>query len=409
MVNTGVPSLSPDAPIPPKGMLAFVADQADLRAALSHVQRASNNQTVLPVLSYVLLASDGGRLRLSTTNLQVSLTAWIKANILTEGSICVPAETFVDWVDAVRGENKSAEVKLETEKKLNKVKLTCGGVNSKIKGLDAEEFPLLALGDVSKALALDAAAFSRAISRVSGAASRNTARPYLTGVLVHQTEDSVSLACSDGYRLALSTLPVKSATAIGRLIIPAKWITEVAKIAPAKGDNKDAPLYLDASHPGVAVFHCGDSEVAIQLLEGDYPQYETLIPTAHTTRMICEVDGLRKMIQTVDVFAREVSHGAYLEIKPGDETTPGVLEIHSTVEIGDGDISGEVVVEGVGVQLAANLDYLLDGLRGIETPQVSLECNSGYQPCVLRPVGATDFLYLVMPIVKEQIGQPEPA
>jgi DNA polymerase-3 subunit beta len=391
--------------LPPKvGPLAFTADLHDLAFRLGLISRAASGKTTLPVLNYVLLASDRGRLRLSATNLALGLTTWLDAKIAKEGAIALPVSTFGDLISSL-GEGT---VEFTTNPKTQVVSLKSSGVSSKVKGIDAMEFPSLALVNTNISLALDAKTFSEAIHRVSIAAAKDMTRPYLTGVLVHSSLDGLTLACGDNYRLAVATVPVKNMMMeIGRPIIPAKWAGEIVKIVEAN-KAEDAVLYLDIHHEGVAAFRCGDAEVAIQLLEGEYPDYASIIPTSHTTRLVYAMEPLRKFIQAIDVIAREVGHSATLEIKPPAGGDLGMLMMESAAaEVGEISGDDDVTVEGERLPISFNLDYLADGLRGIGTPQVSLECSASNRPCIMRPVGASDFMYMVMPVVKQVVPAAE--
>src|SRR5262245_6543358 len=175
--------------------------QENLAKGLSIVSRAVASRSTLPVLGNILLATDNGRLRLSATNLELGVTCWIGAKIEEEGSTTLPSKTLVDLVNTLPQE----PVQMNLVTRTQTVSLKCGRIQTNIKGIDAQEFPLVPITNVDDAIQLNVADLREMISQVVFAAATDEARPILTGILLQIDRDRLTLSAADGFRLAVRT------------------------------------------------------------------------------------------------------------------------------------------------------------------------------------------------------------
>jgi len=366
--------------------------QENLAKGLSVVSRAVAARSTLPVLGNILLATEEGRLRLSATNRELALTCWVGAKIEEEGSVTVPAKTFVDLVNTLSQDMVSLNLITRTQT----VNLSCGRTQAHIKGIDAQEFPFIPSADLDNALQLNVDDFREMINQVTFAAATDEARPILTGVLAKIEGGQITLAASDGFRIAVRNAHLSSpANEPVNAIIPARALMELGRVITA-----DEPVYMSLlSARGQVVFHHGSVEVVSQLIEGTFPDYTAIIPKSYLTRTVLPTEEFRKACKTSDIFAREAAHTARLKIKPGGDLTPGHMTISATsAETGDNVAEIDATVDGQGLEIAFNVKYLADALNVIETPNVALETATATSPGLLRPVGREDYLYVVMPM-----------
>jgi DNA polymerase-3 subunit beta len=366
--------------------------QENLAKGLSVVSRAVAARSTLPVLGNILLATEEGRLRLSATNRELALTCWIGAKIEEEGSVTVPAKTFVDLVNTLSQDMVSLNLITRTQT----VNLSCGRTQAHIKGIDAQEFPFIPSADLDNALQLNVDDFREMINQVTFAAATDEARPILTGVLAKIEGGQMTLAASDGFRVAVRNAHLSSpANEPVNAIIPARALMELGRVITA-----DDPVYMSLlSARGQVVFHHGSVEVVSQLIEGTFPDYTAIIPKSYLTRTVLPTEEFRKACKTSDIFAREAAHTARLKIKPGGDLTPGHMTISATsAETGDNVAEMDATVDGQALEIAFNVKYLADALNVIETPNVALETATATSPGLLRPVGREDYLYVVMPM-----------
>ena len=366
--------------------------QENLAKGLSIVSRAVAARSTLPVLGNILLATDNGRLRLSATNLELSITCWIGAKIEEDGSTTVPAKTLVDLVNTLPQDKVEMSLVVRTQT----VNLSCGRIHANLKGIDAQEFPIVALADLDAAIQLNVEDLQEMIDHVIFAVATDDARPLLTGVLVKIDGGEVILAASDGFRLALRTAHL-STPAGGPItaIIPGRALAELRRAIAA-----ETPVYMSLPEGrGQVIFHHDNVELVSQLIEGSFPEYGNIIPKRYTTRTVMPTAEFRKACKTSDIFAREAAHTARLKIKPGDDLTPGHVTISaSSAETGDNVAELDASVEGAPIEIAFNVKYLVDVLNVIDTPNVALETNAPSNPGVIKPVGRDDYLCVVMPM-----------
>jgi len=367
--------------------------QESLARGLNIVSRAVSPRSTLPVLSNVLLASDEGRLRLSATNLELGITCWIGAKIEEEGSTTVPARTFVDLVATLPQEQVSLSLATATQT----LNVRCGASNTDIKCIDAQEFPPLPVPEMEGAILLNVADFKDMISQVVFAASVDEARPVLMGVLVSVDKDTITMAAADGFRLSvrkgtLSQPAVQPVTAI----IPARALGELARVAV---DGNEIISMVMPKGRGQVIFRMKEVELVSQLIDGTFPDYQQIIPRSYKSRTILSTPALLKACKQAEIFAREGSNVARLDIKSAGDLEPGAVEISAvSEETGSNETIVAATVEGVGLLIAFNVKYMREVLEVIKSPNVALETSAANAPGIIRPVGDENFLHVIMPM-----------
>jgi DNA polymerase III subunit beta len=366
--------------------------QQHLAHGLSIVSRAVSPRSTLPVLANVLLATDEGRLRLSATNLELGVTCWIPAQIQEEGSITVPARTFVDLVGTFPPEL----VNLALDTRTQTLNVVCNSSAHEIKGIDAQDFPPVPVPDLTEGVDLDLTSFKEMIQQVAFAASMDEARPVLQGVKMEVTSNTLTLAATDGFRISvrkeLLANPIKQDFSI---IIPARALNELARIA---GENDKAVTMVVPSGRGQVIFHLKDAELVSQLIDGNFPDYRAILPKSYKTRTIVSTPAFLKACKQAEIIAREGNNVIRLNVVPEDGG-PGRVEINSqTEETGKSDIQMEANIEGGAILVAFNVKFLREVLDVVHTPNVALETNTNNAPGVIRPVGDDDFVHVIMPM-----------
>jgi len=367
--------------------------QENLARALGLVSRAVSPRSTLPVLANVLVATDEGRLRLSATNRELGITCWIGAKIEEEGATTVPARTFTDLVSTLPNDRVAMALNVRTQT----LNVRCGTSNTDIKGIDAQEFPPLPVVDMTNGISLKVADLKEMIQQVVFAASTDDARPVLTGVLLTVRDNQLTLSAADGFRLSirravLSQPAAQSVTAI----IPARALSELARIA---GDSEQTISMALPPGRGQVIFQMRDIELDSRLIDGNFPNVEQVIPQTYRTRTLLSTAAFLKACKQAEIFAREGSLIARINITPGSEVQPGVVEISGqSEETGFNQTQIDASVEGEAVLIAFNVRFLREVLEVIKTPNVALETIDEISPGVIRPVGDDNFLHVMMPM-----------
>jgi DNA polymerase-3 subunit beta len=367
--------------------------QENLTHGLSIVSRAVSPRSTLPVLGNILLATDEGRLRLSATNLELGITCWIGAKIEEEGSTTVPARTFTDLVSTLPPDRVNMDLNVRTQT----MNVRCGSSNTDLKCIDAQEFPPMPVPDLEGGIQLNVADLKEMIQQVVFAASSDEARPILTGVLMTVDGSHITLAAADGFRLSVRTAelssPVEQAI---KAVIPARALSELARIS---SDGKDIVTMVLPPRSGRVIFRTKDTELASQLIEGSFPDYQQIIPRSHQTRTVLSTASFLKACKQAEIFAREGSLIARVSITPGGELQPGTVEISGqSEETGSNQTMVDASIEGPPLLIAFNVRFLREVLDVVKTPNVALETTVDTSPGVVRPVGDSDFLHVIMPM-----------
>ncbi len=371
--------------------------QENLARGLGIVSRAVSSRSTLPVLNNVLVATDEGRLRLSATNLEMGITCWIGAKVIEEGSTTVPARAFADLVGTLSDQQVEMVLNVRTQT----LNLHCGASITDLKCIDAQEFPPMPVTDSSQGLQVNVIDIKEMIQQVVFAASMDDARPVLTGVLITVEGNNITMAAADGFRLSVRKGALSSSIERSiRAVIPSRALGELARII-TEGDQSLTMLLPPGR--GQVVFRLKDVELTSQLLEGAFPDYEQIIPRRCDTRAVLGTAAFLKACKQAEIFAREGSHIAKLNINPGSDMQPGTVEISGqSEETGYNQNIVDASIEGPALVIAFNVRFLREVLDVIRTPNVAVETTSDTSPGVIRPVGAADnqgeFLHVIMPM-----------
>ena len=371
--------------------------QENLAKGLSIVGRAVASRSTLPVLSNVLLATDNGQLKLSATNLEIGINCWVGAKIEQEGAITVPARLLAEFVNSLPPER----IDLDLEESTQTLNLKCARFESNIKGIDAQEFPLVpTASDSETPIRLNPESLRKMIDQVVFAAATDESRPILTGVLVQFNEDELTMAAADGFRLSVKNTSLTSNQYMGEpaeVIIPARALMELARIST---DQEEPVEVIITQARKQVLFHLQNIDLVSQLIEGKFPDYNQIIPKGYATRSVLETSSFLKATRVSHLFARDSSNIIKLEVVPaGDELMNGRITLVATsAELGDNVADMDASIEGDPLEIAFNAKYLIDVLAVVDSPQVVLETTAASSPGVIRPIGDDQFTHVIMPM-----------
>jgi DNA polymerase III subunit beta len=358
----------------------FRCDRDLLSEALQTVQRGVSTRPGIPALTGVLMTVGEGELALTTTDLEVTSEVRIPVEAKEDGNALVPARLLADMVKALAPD----AVDFETDG--SQAKVACRSFEGTLRCLAAEDFP--AVRDVEGIrVTVDAGAFAEGVGQVARAASRDEARPVLTGVLVEASREGVTMVATDSYRLAVREL---RATGDGeaRALIPERAIAEAGRAAA--GDEKgQVELIIGEAQ---TAFRVGTLRMTSRLIEGEFPNYRQLLPEPGQNRLSTGRVELLEAVRRVGLLARE-SSPVRLEMN-----ALGVRLSSSSPDLGGAVEAVEGAYEGEELTAAFNPNYLGDGLSAPTADRVTLELRDGLKPALVRGEGEDAYTYLVMPV-----------
>lgn len=360
--------------------MKFRCERDVLVDALATAQRATSTRATLPVLSGLRLSLTGNQLRLTGSDLDLTITTEILVNGETDGVAVVPAKFAVDIVRSLEG----GAIEVETDGE--DARISGGRSNFRLHTIPADEFPNL-VDPQGEQVVLQSADLADGLKQVVRAASTDESRPILTGVLLAAEGQGLRMVSTDSYRLAVRDLPGTTALAEGQtVLVPSRALNELAR---ALNDDADVTLVLGERD---ASFSVGDLHLTTRLIEGEFPNYRGLIPSAQPNRLHVDRQGLLDAVRRVRLMARENSP---VRLTMSD----GLLELRAvTLDVGEASEQIDATYSGDELTVAFNPEYLVDGLEVTPGEQVSLETVDSLKPALIRPIGSEDFLYLLMPV-----------
>jgi DNA polymerase-3 subunit beta len=345
-----------------------------------------SSRTALPILGHVLLKTDKGRLKLSATDLEIGINTWIGAKVEKEGTITVPGRLLADFVAT----SDDKKIDLNTEKQ--ELTLKSEKYQAKIKGTNAEEFPLIPEVKKGDILELPVSLLAEAISRVVIACAVDESRPVLAGVLIKMSDGKIKFVSTDSYRLAEKTIfPEKKIDFNQEIIVPAKTMHELARILSS----------ISASNVKIAVsenqiqFNIDDTvEIVSRLIEGNFPNYEQIIPEKYLTRVELDKSQFGNIIKMASLFAREAANNIKITIdKKGKIKVAAVAS-----QVGENISEMPAEVSGDSNEISFNAKFIADVLTVLSDNKIYLELSGKLNPGVIKPASSKNYLYLIMPL-----------
>ena len=373
--------------------------QENLAEGLTVVGRVVPTKSTLPVLSNVLLSTRDGELQLTANNLELSVAHRVPAAIAREGEITLPSRLLSDYVALL---DHGQKVELDLNSKTHKVHLACGRYEANVAGIDAEDFPPIPAVSGGTSFSIPAGLLKEAINEVVFAAAPDDTRPVLAGVLLKMGGGSLTLAAADGFRLAVRTVELPEAGPDLQMIVPAKTLIEVARLLSSAAD--DDQVAINTTPNGNQIYFAfGKTEITSRLIEGQFPDYQRIIPPDAKTKVKVSTSDFLRATRAAAVFARDNSNIVRLECSPSKEDAElalGSILVKSTsAEMGDNEGTLDATVVGDDTQIAFNGRYLRDALEAISTPKVLLQITGPSSPGIIRPSGEPNgYLHVIMPM-----------
>lgn len=370
--------------------MKLTCPQENLSKGLAIVNRAVSTRSTMPILSNILLATDGSRLRLSATNLELSVNCWIDAEIELEGRVAVPARLLQEFVNSL----PSAPVSMELNPSNRVVKMHCLRTDGNIRGVNADEFPAIPTVEEGTVFRQPAHLLKEMINQVAIAAATDDSRPIFTGVLT-SIGQAMTMVAADGFRLGLRSTELEGGPEQDiSLIIPAKSLLELARVLP-DGKGQDAMVEIALTpNKNQVMFRTASVELVSRLIEGQFPNYKQIMPKEWKTQVVVPTSQFLNAAKTASFFARDSANIVRLHMEAGELT----VRAEST-ELGDNESKIDAVVEGEpSADIAFNAKYLTDALNVVESEQIKLEILNAGSPGVIRPVDSTDYVHVIMPM-----------
>ncbi len=372
--------------------MKVICVQENLSKALSVVNRAVATRSSLPVLANVLVATENSMLKLSATNMEISTTVLIGCKVESEGAVTIPARQMTELVSQLGAE----PVELSLDEDTLELAIAGGSYRSTLKGITAEDFPSVPAADAGTSLKIAPGFLKEMIDLTVVAAATDDSRPVLAGVCLTIKPDEIVFAAADGYRLAVKHLEADTGVDSDvQVIIPRSSMLEISRIL---GDlEEEVELIISAQNTHV-IFRVGNTEVVSLLVEGQFPNYEQLIPPDHQTRIVVNTDEMVKASRIAAIFARGGSNVIRVQTG-GEEAGPNQIVVSSrSADLGENTGQVEATVEGDDTFIAFNARFLGDCLNIVNADEIEILLSGATSPGLLRPRDDQTYAHVIMPM-----------
>jgi len=356
--------------------------QENLNRALNSVARVANSRGTLPILANVLIKTTKNRLSLSATNLDIAITHYIGAKVTDEGSITVPARLMQDFVSSL----PEGVINLQLEE--TKLHITTDQYQSVVNGIVADDFPVMPAMSDGFSWKIPGSLLKKSLQQVVFAASSDETRPVLTGVLIKTIDNKLVMAATDSYRLAEKQLGTQKQDI--NLLIPASALHDLLRIL---GDGDDEVKITNNNQQ--VLFQVGDIELITRLLEGNYPDYQLLIPKTFTTSATLKRTDLINITKVSSLFARESAGSVTIEV----DKEARELSIRSVAsQLGENTAKAPASKVTGSAAITLNSRYLLDALNVFGGEMIKFGFNGKLEPTLLEDPDNPDYRHVVMPL-----------
>ncbi len=359
--------------------------QENLHRGVSRASRIVSTKPQIPVLSNILLSATEGGLQIVSSSLETTEKTTMNAKIDKKGGICVPARVFTELISSLPRDTVFLE---EKEKNLA---VSCGGVKATMAGIDSGEFPPIVVTSGKPTTVVEKDVLVKALSLVLFAAATDEGRPLLTGVKLIQKKERTVLAATDGYRLSVYNLSLgfvdKTET-----VVPARALIELVRVCQEEKGAKEIEFFPVVD--GQLCIRVGETEITTRQVDGQYPNYEKIIPSGHTTRTTTDTQGLLRAVKSASIFARDSANVVRLHT-----SKTSVIVSANAPQVGEGAVEIDAKTEGEeGGDIAFNSRFLNDLLAVFPGDEVVLETAGSLSPGVFRSPTDPSFLHIIMPV-----------
>lgn len=354
------------------------------------MERTSGDSANLPILKNVLIQTEDGKIKFTTTNLETATTAFVPGKAVEKGSITVPVAVLRELIANLQGER----VSLESRKTGLAVKTD--NYNATIQGLPSEDFPIIPkVKNQTDFIEIKSGLLKDALGQVAVSAQSSELRPELSSVLFDFNMDEIKLAATDSFRLSERTVPKSqfstNRTSGFKMLIPLKTSQELVRILKDDGNVK---IRNDQNQ---VLFETNEFQLISRLVEGNFPDYSAVVPKEFDTQATVNREELLNALRLAGVFSSKVNE---VRIKIS-ESRKGILEVFSMDQaLGENNYLLPAKIQGKPQEISFNWRYLSDGLRALTPENVFWGINEENKPALLRAPGDTSYFYVLMPILK---------
>lgn len=357
--------------------------QEDLNKAVAQVNRFVNPRVQLPILGNIVFKASKTKLTLLATNLELSISKEIGADVSEEGEIAVPGKIISEIITNL----PKGQVSLESDKEHLKIKAE--SFSGTVSGMNTTDFPKIVESIGKENITLSVKELSEALGKVSFCSSVDETRPVLNGVLFLFRKKDLYLVATDGFRLSQKIIALPKETDLDRVILPKGAIVELLR----SSDFGDEIKFEVKTKENQVVFAVGDTILSSRIISGTFPDFETIIPKNIQTKLFVNKEELMRVMKLSSVFARDNANMTKMEI-----TKDSIKVSAESSKSGKQEGQIEAKVEGDGLEITFNYKFVEDLLNVLSGDEVQIELTNTTSAGLFKDIKDKDFLHLIMPV-----------
>lgn len=361
--------------------MKVTVNQKNLRRALGLVEKIVSRNPSLPILNNMLIKTDNGRLRVSSTNLEIGINCMIGAKIDEVGEIAIPARVSSDFVNNVSDE----KVTLHT--KNNVLFINSDKYKTQILGFNPKDFPIIPKLKGGPVAVISSKVLRNMLYSVADAIAVSETRPELAGVYADFSSKNITFAATDSFRLSEIIFAAKNDSQHS-VIIPRNTVMELIRIV----SDIDGDIEVKIGDNQIS-FYNDDFELVSRLIDGNYPDYKKVIPSKFLSRVLVQKNDLEKDVRLAGLFSSNISDVKLICLK--DE----IVIMSKNSDKGEIETTIPAVLKNDPFEISVNYRYLLDGLKIVDSDKVVLEFTGNGNPLIVKPHDDNkELTYLIMPL-----------
>jgi DNA polymerase-3 subunit beta len=373
--------------------MKFSCNQDIFSKYLNILSRVVSSKPGLPILNNIFLQTEKGKLIMKATDLELSITTWIGADVDSEGKITLPARQLSEFVNSIPEEVVNVEVEKQN------FNISTSNNSASFNTMPSDDFP--SIPDVASKedpfIQINSADLVMAINRVAFAAATDDIKPVLTGVKVEIEEDEVSFVATDGLRLSKQVVKTVKGKQSKSFLVPVRAFTELSHVINEVGGEEELISIYLIEDKNQVMFRVGDIDLISRLIDGEFPEYKQIIPTGYKTKSEIGREDFLNSLKVVNIIARSVlGNKMILDIDAkGDKISLSATQ----ADLGKNESHFPCKVEGEDLKIAFSSKLLTDILNHVDSDTLIFECSEAVRPGVFKIKGDDEFIHLVMPMM----------
>lgn len=357
-----------------------------LQHAVQTVQKAVATKTPLPILTGIYLTAQDGKLELQATDYELGISCTINAEVEQPGAVVLSGRYFQELVRKLPGDR----VNIASSQEDRTIKITSNSAQFNLLSLPAEEFPVLKQLSSENRLIVKDSVLRDLIKSTVFACANDEARPIFTGGLLEVDDNEIRMVATNTHRLAFKKEELTGNNTNTRMIIPGKILNELARLLAAE-EPQDVILSWQKNQVGIEY---DNVFIISRLIEGQFPDYNKVIPTSYTTVIMLNSDQFLDAVERVSLLARD---GEYNVIRFNFTQDSAVITSNNP-DIGKAFESVPAVIEGNELEIAFNAKYVADILKNIDAEQLVFSLNTSLSPASIKPANEENYTYIITPV-----------